>query len=72
MPLSILELDKSAKNAKAKSAPGADGFSNKFIHKFWKYFRQPLFKLAQNCLKQGILQTTLKEQTLNLYQKREI
>ena len=42
-PLSIEELDESAKNAKTKSAPGADGFSNKFIQKFWKYFRHPLF-----------------------------
>ena len=48
-PLKIEELDESIKMAKTKSAPGADGFSNKFIQKFGKYFRTPLFKLGINC-----------------------
>ena len=35
-PLSLLELDQSIKEAKIRTAGGADGFSNAFLKKFWK------------------------------------
>ena len=41
--LTIEELDQSIKQAKTKSAPGADGFSNKFIQEFWDIYRIPFF-----------------------------
>ena len=50
--LTIEELDESIKNAKSKSAPGAEGFSNKFILAFWNLFTvDPHFsKLLMNAL----------------------
>ena len=45
-PLTIEELDQSINQAKLKSAPGADGFSNYFIKEYWHYFCTPLHKLS--------------------------
>jgi hypothetical protein len=39
--ISLEEFDQSINNAKLKSAPGADGISNRFIKKFWGIFRVP-------------------------------
>jgi hypothetical protein len=39
--LSIKELDLSIKGSNKKSAPGVDGFCNKFISKFREFFRVP-------------------------------
>jgi exonuclease III len=44
--LGIHEFDKAAQQLKTNSSPGLDGISNKFIKKFWQYFRTPLFRLA--------------------------
>ena len=56
--------------AKTKSAPGADGFSNKFIQKFWKYFRTPLFKLGINCYESGNLTSNFKGANIKLIPKK--
>jgi hypothetical protein len=37
-PYSINELDKSLEAANFKSAPGIDGYSNRFINEFWIIF----------------------------------
>jgi hypothetical protein len=48
-PLTLAELDLSAKKGKIRSAPGADGFSNRIISACWKFFRYPLYKYAIFC-----------------------
>jgi hypothetical protein len=37
-PLSLAELDTSAKKGKLNTAPGIDGMTNKFILHFWEYY----------------------------------
>jgi Reverse transcriptase (RNA-dependent DNA polymerase) len=55
--LSIEELDLSIKNSNMKSAPGEDGYSNRFLYKFWEFFRWPLF----NCINEGVEKGSLLE-----------
>jgi len=54
-PLSIEELDRSLKQVNIKSAPGVDGFSYRFIKKFWTNFRIPLFNCATESLENGTM-----------------
>jgi hypothetical protein len=54
-PLTLSELDIYAKKGKFRSAPGADGFSNKLIMKCWPLLRKALFNYANFCLEKGIL-----------------
>jgi hypothetical protein len=54
-PLTIQELDNSIKKAKKNSAPGIDGISNRFISRFWEYYRTPLYKYTLNCYETGTL-----------------
>jgi hypothetical protein len=49
-PLAIAELDKALEQVNIKSAPGIDGYSYRFIKKFWDIFRLPLFKCAIDSL----------------------
>jgi hypothetical protein len=43
-PLTLHELDESVKQLNLRSAPGIDGVSNRFIAKYWVYFREPLHR----------------------------
>jgi len=54
-PLLIEELDKALKQVNIKSAPGVDGYSYRFIKKFWSIFRTPLFNCATESLETGNL-----------------
>jgi hypothetical protein len=47
VPLDISELDNSLAEANLRSAPGIDGYSYRFINKFWRLFRFPLFRCAE-------------------------
>jgi hypothetical protein len=49
-PLSLDELDKSLLKANLRSAPGIDGYSYRFIKKFWNIFRYPLYRCASEGL----------------------
>ena len=44
--LEIVELDNALEHASGKSAPGVDGFTYRFIRKFWHIYRQPIFTCA--------------------------
>ena len=68
--LTIEELDESIKNAKSKSAPGADGFSNKFILTFWNLFRTALFKIANECFASGHLTESFRSANIKLIPKK--
>jgi Reverse transcriptase (RNA-dependent DNA polymerase) len=54
-PLTIEELDASAKKGKLRSAPGADGYSNYLIQKCWKFLRFSLLKYCEFCFTTGNL-----------------
>ena len=68
--LTIEELDQSINNAKMKSAPGPDGYSNKFIHKFWDIFRTPLFKITNLCFQREKLTYNFKTANIRLIPKK--
>jgi hypothetical protein len=70
MPLSIEELDLSIKNSNVKSAPGEDGYSNRFLYKFLEFFRNPLFKCINEGLEKGSLIELFKTANINLMPKK--
>jgi hypothetical protein len=69
-PISLIELDTALKEANAKSAPGLDGLSVKFIAKFWKFLRYPLFNYAATCFEKGILTTGFRSACVRLIPKK--
>jgi hypothetical protein len=69
-PLSIQELDESLQNCNLRSAPGADGFSNKLIKKCWKYLRLPLFNYSNHCFVSGILTPNFRSASIKLIPKK--
>jgi len=69
-PLRIGELDEAVKNLNLRSAPGIDGVSNRFIVKFWKYFREPLFRYATTCINNGKLTDTFRTAIIRLIPKK--
>ncbi|MFN9908202.1 MAG: RNA-directed DNA polymerase, partial [bacterium] len=69
-PLSIIELDESVRKLNLKSAPGIDGVSNKFISKFWPYFREPLHRYASDCVRKGSLTETFRTAIIRLIPKK--
>jgi hypothetical protein len=70
VPLSIAELDISAKKGKLRSAPGADGFSNTFILRCWKYLRRPLHNYALRCFDTGNLTHNFRSASIRLIPKK--
>ena len=68
--LTIEELDQSIKQAKTKSAPGADGFSNRFIQEFWDIYRVPLFKMIGQCYANNKLTDQFKTANIKLIPKK--
>jgi hypothetical protein len=69
-PLSITELDESVRKLNLKSAPGMDGVSNKFISKFWFFFREPLHRYAAECVRKGGLTETFRTAIIRLIPKK--
>jgi hypothetical protein len=69
-PLSISELDISAKKGKLRSAPGADGFSNELIIRCWKYFRHALYRYAIYCYDTGTLTHNFRSAKIKLIPKK--
>ncbi len=69
-PLRISELDEAVKNLNLRSAPGIDGVSNRFMVKFWKYFREPLFRYATTCINNGKLTDTFRTAIIRLIPKK--
>jgi len=69
-PISVAELDKAMAKANLKSAPGIDGFSNKFLKKIWKWLRLPLTKYANFCFETGELTHNFRCATIRLIPKK--
>jgi Reverse transcriptase (RNA-dependent DNA polymerase) len=68
--IDIRELDNAVLQSKLKSSPGIDGISNKFIKKFWPYFRVPLFKYTTHCLSTGTLTENFRLAKIRLIPKK--
>jgi hypothetical protein len=68
--LTVEEFDKAVKQIKIKSAPGLDGISNKFIKKFWPFFRKPIFDYTNFCLERGELTESFKTAKIKLIPKK--
>jgi Reverse transcriptase (RNA-dependent DNA polymerase) len=58
MPLTFEELSKSLTEANFKSAPGIDGYSNRFIRQFWHIFGIPLHRCCTQSMNEGDLLET--------------
>jgi hypothetical protein len=69
-PLTIQELDKSIKKAKKNTAPGIDGVSNRFISRFWEFYRVPLYKYAMCCFNTGSLTENFRSAKIRLIPKK--
>jgi hypothetical protein len=69
-PLSLAELDSSAKKGKLNTAPGIDGMTNKFILNFWEYFRSPLYKYTLACYNSGSLTDNFRSAKIRLIPKK--
>ena len=69
-PLTIEELDQSINQAKLKSAPGGDGFSNYFIKEYWHIFRKPLHKLSVDCYANNKLTKSFSSAEIKLIPKK--
>ena len=70
MPLDIAELDESVLKLNLRSAPGIDGVSNRFIVKFWQFFREPLHRYASTCVEKGVLTDTFRTAIIRLIPKK--
>ena len=68
--ITLEELCKSINEANMSSAPGADGVSNRFIKKFWDYFKNPLLKLCTYCYDKGELPVYFRSANIKLIPKK--
>jgi exonuclease III len=69
-PLVINELDDALKKSNLRSAPGIDGYSYRFISKFWKFFRYTLFRCAEYGLEGNCLPDFFKTAVIKLIPKK--
>jgi exonuclease III len=69
-PLTIEELTKSINKANFKSAPGANGISNRFIKRFWDFFKYPLLKYANFAFQTGRLTNSFRTADIKLIPKK--
>jgi hypothetical protein len=53
--LTFSEIEKALGESNMKSAPGIDGYSNKFIKRFFYILGRPLFNCCRGCLESGSL-----------------
>jgi len=68
--ISLEEITQSINESNMASAPGADGISNKFIQKFWDFFKVPFLKLTQYCFDNNTLPSFYKAANIKLIPKK--
>ena len=68
--LNIAELDTALEQSNLKSSPGMDGFSYRYIKKFWQIYREPLYKCAKNSLENQTLPDTFLTAQIKLIPKK--
>jgi hypothetical protein len=69
-PMTVDELDKALRSCNTNSAPGIDGLNNRFIKKFWNFFRQPLFEHTNECIMKGRLTDNFRTALIRLIPKK--
>jgi hypothetical protein len=70
LDITIEELDEAVRSCNLNSAPGIDGFNNRFIVKFWKHFRKPLHEYFAHCYRTGSLTSTFRTALIKLIPKK--
>jgi hypothetical protein len=64
------ELDTALEGANTNSAPGIDGYSTKFIKRFWHIFRKPLLEYTRVTFRKGVLTDSFKTAVIKLIPKK--
>ncbi len=70
MPLTLEELTVSVNKANIKSAPRANGISNKFIKRYWEFLKCPLLKYANYAFTTGRLTNLFRTADIKLIPKK--
>ncbi len=65
-PLTVEELTESINKSNLKSAPGSNGISNKFIKKYWEFFKYPLLKYVNFAFTTGRLTDSFRTADIKL------
>jgi len=68
--LTLDELDDAVEGINLGSAPGIDGLNNKFIRKFWNYFRIPLHDYTIECFRKKELTHSFRTALIRLIPKK--
>jgi hypothetical protein len=68
--LQLEEFDEAVEQIKSNTSPGIDGISNRFIKRFWYFFRTPLFNYARHCLDGGKLTENFRSAKVRLIPKK--
>ena len=69
-PLTVEELTRSINKSNMKSAPGSNGISNKFIKRYWEFFKYPLLKYANYAFTSGNLTNSFRTADIKLIPKK--
>jgi hypothetical protein len=69
-PLRIEELDIALNKANFRSAPGIDGFSYRFIIRFWDIYRRALFECACESFELGVMPDAFRTASIRLIPKK--
>jgi exonuclease III len=69
-PLRIEELDVALNKANIRSAPGIDGFSYRFIIRFWDIYRRALFECACESFELGVMPDAFRTASIRLIPKK--
>ncbi len=70
LPLTIEELTASINKSNLKSAPGSNGISNKFIKRYWNFFKYPLLKYANYAFTTGRLTNSFRTADIKFIPKK--
>jgi len=68
--VTIGELDEAVEKINLGSAPGIDGLNNRFIKKFWNFFRIPLYEYTVECIANKKLTGTFRTALIRLIPKK--
>jgi hypothetical protein len=68
--ITVEELDEAVAKCNSSSAPGIDGIGNRFIKKFWNFFRIPLLEYFTVCNNRGTLTETFRTALIRLIPKK--
>jgi hypothetical protein len=68
--VTVEELEEAVNTCNLNSAPGIDGISNRYIRKFWPFFREPLLWNTRECLRSGKMTETFNTALIKLIPKK--